>query len=173
VKTRLAGIFLGILFLCSVVFIRIPRIATAIHDIGERTLLFEPLTIGCAAFVLAGVMKRTARIVIGISMIFFGIYHFEILKVIASLVPSWIPGAFFWAWFTGLALIAVGLSIITRWQMRLGTALLGLMFLLWVVVLHGPTVAASPHNQDELSSLLIALAFCGLCWILVEVPAKE
>jgi uncharacterized membrane protein len=173
VKARLGAVLLGIVFFCSVVLLRLPRIGLAIHDIGERTVLFEPLTIGCAAFVLAGVMKRTARIVIGISMIVFGIDHFEVLKFIASLVPSWIPGAFFWSWFTGLAFIAAGVSIITRWQMRLGSALLGLMFFLWVVVLHGPRVAASPHNQDEWNSLLIALAFCGLCWILSGVPAKE
>ncbi|MGA3186414.1 MAG: DoxX family membrane protein [Bryobacteraceae bacterium] len=172
VKARLSAMAIGILFFCTVILLRLPRIGIALHDIGERTVLFEPLTIGCAAFLLAGVMAQAARIVIGISMIVFGIAHFQIPKFIASLIPSWIPGALFFAWLTGLVLVLAGLCIITRWQIRLASALLGLMFFLWVLVLHGPRVV-SLHNQNEWNSLFVALAFCGLCWILTGAPAKE
>jgi hypothetical protein len=40
------------------------------------------------------------------------------------------------------------------------------MFLLWVLVLHAPRVAASPRNGDEVTSLLVALAMGGASFIL-------
>ena len=43
---------------------------------------------------------------------------------------------------------------------------LGLMFFLWVILLHSPRVAASPRNQNEWNSFLVALAICGASWIL-------
>jgi hypothetical protein len=58
--------------------------------------------------------------------------------------------------------VLAGLSIITRWQMRLASFLLGLKFLLWVVVVHAPRIAASPHNGNEWNSALVALAICGV-----------
>jgi hypothetical protein len=45
------------------------------------------------------------------------------------------------------------------------------MFLLWVVVLHAPRVAASPHNGDEWSSLFVALALGGGALILAHATA--
>jgi uncharacterized membrane protein len=99
-------------------------------------------------------------------MIVFGLDHFEVLRFIATLIPSWIPFRLFWSAFTGAAFIAAGVSIITRRQIRLAAAMLGLMFFLWAVLVHAPRVAASPHNADEWNSLLIALAICGASWIL-------
>jgi uncharacterized membrane protein len=101
-------------------------------------------------------------------MIFFGIAHLQVPHFIATLIPAWIPGAYFLSWFTGFSFIAAGLSIIARWQIRLASMLLGLMFFLWVVVLHAPRVAASPHNGNEWNSLLVALAVCGASWSIVD-----
>jgi hypothetical protein len=72
----------------------------------------------------------------------------------------------FWAAFTGIAMIAAGLSIIARWQRRLSSGLLGLMFFLWVVLLHAPRVAANVSNGNEWNSAFVALAMCGAAWIL-------
>ncbi len=160
------------------------------YDVGERTGIFETLTICCGALVLAGTLRseRTgfrawdnavdktaapARILLGISMVVFGIDHFAVVRFIATLIPAWIPGALFWAWLTGFAFIVAGVSIIARWQMRLAAALLGLMFFLWVVLLHAPRVAANLHNCDEWNSAFVALTICGAAWILAGVPAKE
>jgi uncharacterized membrane protein len=165
-RARLGAIMVAAVYFASVVFLRIPRIGLTVHDISERTVLFEPMTIGCGALFLAGLFRPAARALFGITMIVFGIDHLEIPRFIATLIPSWIPGAYFLAWFTGFAFIAAGISMITRWHIRLASILLGLMFFLWVVVVHSPRVAASPHNPDEWNSLLVALAICGASWIL-------
>jgi uncharacterized membrane protein len=167
VRARLGAMLVSAVYFGSVIFLRLPRIGLTIHDISERTVLFEPLVIGCGAWLLAR-KSGWARILIGVSMIVFGIDHFVVLRFIATLIPSWIPFALFWSAFTGAAFIAAGVSIITRWRIRLASAMLGLMFFLWVVVVHAPRIAASPHNPNEWNSGLVALAICGVAWMLKE-----
>jgi uncharacterized membrane protein YphA (DoxX/SURF4 family) len=165
-RARLGAALIAAVYLASVLLLHLPNVAW-ISDLGQRTVLFEPLTIGCAALILAG-FDRTAtaaRVLIGVSMIVFGIDHFEILQFIANLIPKWMPDAYFLAAFTGVAFIAAGACIVIRWQMPLAAGMLGLMFFLWVVLLHGPRVAGNP-TQNELNSAFVALAMCGLSWIL-------
>ena len=81
-------------------------------------------------------------------------------------MPAWIPAHLFWAYFVGLAFLAAAISIVTRRYMKLGAGLLGLMFFLWVVVLHGPRMAAAVHNGDEWTSALVALSMCGGSWLI-------
>jgi hypothetical protein len=81
-------------------------------------------------------------------------------------VTPWIPWHLFWAYFTGAAFVAAALSFVAGKMVRLAAGLLGLMFFLWVLVLHAPRVAASPRNGDEVTSLLVALAMGGVSFIL-------
>jgi uncharacterized membrane protein len=166
-RQRWGATIVGLVYFASVLLVRIPRIGLSVHDISERTVLLEPLVIGCAAFVLTGI-KGPWRTLIGGSMVVFGIDHLEVPRFIATLIPAWIPARLFWAWFTGFAFIAAGLSIMTRWKLRLGAGLLGLMFFLWVLLVHAPQIAASPHNGNEWNSGFVALAMCGAAWILTE-----
>jgi uncharacterized membrane protein len=188
---RLATILLGLLlFLCLLVF-QLSREIAAPFDLGIRTIVFETLSMCAAAWMLAGTLPaenryssfweavedkliKSGRYLFAISSVIFGIAHFLIPRFIASLIPTWIPGALFWAYFTGAAFVATGLSLaaagfspatnrIARWA----SALLGVMFLLWVFCLHAPRVMSFPksHNPDEWSSAFIALGMCGVSWI--------
>jgi hypothetical protein len=49
VKARIGAALVAAVYFASVVFLRLPRIAVAIHDVGERTVFFEALTLGCGA----------------------------------------------------------------------------------------------------------------------------
>ena len=51
-----------------------------------------------------------ARTLYGLSLIFFGTAHFIDLKDTLSLIPNWLPGHLFWAYFTGCAFIAAGIA---------------------------------------------------------------
>ncbi len=187
-RTRLAASVTGVVYLASVLFYRLPKL-NLFNDIGERTRIFEPLSICCGAFLLAGALRSEstgwrawdkaldraftpARLVLGASMIIFGIAHFQIPEFIASLIPAWMPFHVFLAWFTGAGFVAAGVSMVTKWQMRLGALMLGLMFFLWVVLLHSPRVAGALNNSDEWNSLFIALAVCGESWILAGIPER-
>jgi len=175
---------LGMLFLLCVLLIEIPRNFARPLSVGARTTLFESLAMGASALTLAGSLPagaagflergRAVQRLIGlgpllfaISSVVFGIDHFLVLDLIAGLVPSWIPGHMFWAYFTGAALIAAGVSIATGRMAYWGAAALGIMFLLWFVLLHAPRIMSYPrsHDPDEWSSAFIALGMCGASWI--------
>jgi uncharacterized membrane protein len=182
-EARLSATILGLLFLFCVVFLHAAKhFSGIIHDGGIRTRAFETFALGGAAFVLAALVSKgrsiqllasanpmlaiIGRYIYAFSMIIFGIQHFLYAPYIAFLIPKWMPAHLFLAYFTGIAFIAAGLAIATHIFSRLASILLGLMFLPWVITLHTPRVIASPHNTDELVSLLVALAFAGASFLL-------
>ncbi len=171
VLLRWGAFAVGAIYFAGVIFAHLPRINRVIGDIGERTVLLEPLAIGCAALLLGG-FRGPYRAVFGATMIVFGVAHFQVPAFIASLIPHWMPARLFLAWFTGLAMAAAGISITIRWRLRLFSNLLGLMFLVWVVTLHAPRVVADLHNGDEWNSAFIALAMCGACWFIPEADER-
>jgi uncharacterized membrane protein len=91
----------------------------------------------------------------------FGTEHFTITKVIASLVPKWIPWPFFWAYFVGSCLIVAGLSLVTRIRVRLSASLLALMFFLFVTLMDFPGWLHHPHDRFGLTFALRELSFSG------------
>lgn len=178
-RVRVASILVGVLFLLCVLFLEAPRGLAAPLDVSLRTIFFETLAMGAAALILAGLHSSGPRnpavskliglgpILFAISSVVFGIDHFLVLKLIASLVPGWLPGHMFWAYLTGAGLIAAGVSIAIRWLDYWAGFWLGIMFLSWVLFLHAPRTlsALGRGNPDEWSSALIALAMCGGSWI--------
>lgn len=189
-KGRLASLVIGGLFLFCVIFLHSLHFSAVVHNGNDRTRAFETLALGAAAFVLAAMLPPEGRgpsgsdaggrklilpgrLLFGISMVVFGAQHFMYAAFIATLVTPWIPVHLFWVYFTGVGMIVAGLAIITGVQARLAGAGLGLMFFLWVVVLHAPRVIAQPHNGDELSSLFVALAFAGGSLIVGEAQSKN
>ena len=173
-----AAIVLGTLLFASTIILEVPKNVAKIGDIGLRTLVFEPLSLACIAWLLPGPaaipswLERASRLLLGISMAVFGIDHFLALAFIASLIPHWIPFHVFWVAFFGAAFIAAGISIALNLLSRWATALLGLMFGIWVVTLHLPRVLGfygipgAPRSPDEWSSLFIAVALWGGLWAL-------
>lgn len=183
IQSRLAATLLGILFVGCVAVLHSMRLGSVIHDGNDRTRAVEALALGAAAWILAGILPARVRITEGwesltghlakiglylfaISLVIFGWQHFMYAQFIVTLIPAWIPGHLFWVYFTGVGFIATALAIVTGIQARLGATLLGVMFLLWVILLHTPRVFAAPRNGDELTSLFVAMAMCGSCFVI-------
>jgi hypothetical protein len=164
----------GFLFLCAFV-LDVPKNAANIGSISLRTTAFEPLALASLAWLLAGrttpdLLARGSRLVLGLSLVVFGVDHFLALGFIAPLIPDWIPWHVFWVAFFGVLFIVGGVSIGLNLLHRWGAAATGLMFGIWVVALHLPRVLGlygipgAPHNPNEWSSLLIALGLWGGLW---------
>jgi uncharacterized membrane protein YphA (DoxX/SURF4 family) len=160
ILARCSAISLAILLFVRVLLAYVPRLVANIHDPGPWTSGSELLALCGAALVLAGVMKL-GRILFAAPLLVFGVQHFLYARFIATLVPAWIPGRLFWAYLVGVAFVAAALSIATQKAARLSATLLGLMFFLWVLIVHLPRVAAAPHNGNEWTSLFVALAMSG------------
>jgi hypothetical protein len=180
---RLAATTLGVVMLVYVLSGYVPALLARPHDPGPWTVVFEILAMVGGSWVLAasfpadqriqqpddraaGMLAMVGRYLIAVSLVVFAVQHFLYAGFVAPLVPAWIPGHIFWAYFTGLAFIAAALAIVANKMMGVATMLLGTMFLLWVVVLHVPRVAGAPQNGDEVTSLFVALAMSGVGFIL-------
>jgi len=151
-KARWSGLLLGSVFLLCVLLLHGRRM----HDI-----LVDGIT-------------RWGHFLFALPMVIFGFQHFQFAPLIAGLIPSWIPAHLFWAYFTGVAFIAAAVSIMIRKLGQLGATSLGIMFLLWVVLLHAPRVLASLHNGDEWSSAFVALAMSGGAFIVAgTLPDRD
>jgi uncharacterized membrane protein len=182
---RVAALVLGsLLTLCTLVLI-VPKATAHFGSMSLRTIVFEPLSIACLAWLMPGPdampswLTRVSRYLLAIGLIIFGIDHFLALAGIGSLLPGWIPWHVFWVAFFGVAFIAGGLSIALDILQRWGAFGIGLMFGIWVVTLHLPRVLGlygipgAPRDPDEWSSLLIAIALWGGSWALAGVEANR
>lgn len=182
--TRIAATLLGIVFLFCVIVLHATHGHDILHDGSERTRFLEPLALSGAAFVLAGLAGGKTRAVawerltdglatvglylFSLPMIIFGYQHYEFRTFLVGLLPGWMPGHLFLILLTGAAMAAAGLAMTFHILGRLAGIWLAIMFLIFVVTLHTPRVLAALHNQDERTSLFVALAFCGASLILAE-----
>ncbi len=130
--------------------------ATIVLLIGLNTLTkdFAPRQ-GLNKFVALG------PLFIAIPIAVFGTEHFTATKIIAGMVPGWIPGHMFWALFVGTCLIAAALSIAAGKYAWLAAALLGVMICLFVLLIHIPNIASAPHSRLLWVVALRDFAFAG------------
>jgi uncharacterized membrane protein len=177
-NARASSFFIGIIFLLCVLFFHTLHLHEIIFDGTSRTRVLEVMSLGAAALVLAALspsvsffsrgtnaaiekFSRFAVLLFAFTLVIYGLQHFQFAKFIAFLIPAWMPLRLFLAYFTGVALIAAGLSMAIKVLGKLSSLMLALMFFLWVVTLHAPRVATKLTNGDEWSSLFVALAMCG------------
>lgn len=66
---------------------------------------------------------------------------------VAGLVPAYFPFRLFWAYFTGIAMLAAGVSLITGIKARLAAGMLGIMLLGFILLIHIPKIVSDPSLQ--------------------------
>lgn len=126
--------------------------------IGLATILLRgdwPRSRGLDKLILLGPMFYAAPVAA------FGTEHFTLTKMIASIIPAWIPWHYFWVYLIGACFIAAGLSLVTGIQARLAATLLSLTFFLFVALMHAPAWAHNPHNRFGITFVLRELSFSG------------
>ncbi|MFI5227961.1 MAG: hypothetical protein ACHQWU_02760 [Gemmatimonadales bacterium] len=70
--------------------------------------------------------------------------HFTAAAALAQLVPKWLPGRLFIAYFVGVAHLAAALSIVAKRYIRWSAFGLALMFALFVLLMDLPAAIAHP-----------------------------
>lgn len=114
----------------------------------------------------AGKLIAVGPVFVASALAAFGAEHFVAARSMMQIVPSWIPGHLFWTYFAGAALLAAAASLALTRYVRLSAPLLGLMFLLFVLLIHLPGVVAHPDQRLFWTVLLRDLAFAGGAWAL-------
>ena len=186
-KADQAALGTGIFFLLGVLGLHFPRLITQLSNGGTWTVASELMALGGGALYAAGVwnpsllpsrkswpgLVTAGKILFAVSLLIFGILHFIYAQYIATLIPSWIPAPVFWAYAVGVAFLGTVLSLVINCQKILATGLLGLMFLLWVVVLHVPRVVNNSGIEREWTCLCIALAMSGIGFLMAGAEEQR
>jgi uncharacterized membrane protein YphA (DoxX/SURF4 family) len=187
-QARLLSLVTGAWFVFSFFVFHLQHANSVWSNGNDRTRAFETLCIGVGLLALAAMSPAegfgdlrveanrrlilASRIVFGVSMVIFGWQHFLYAQFLVSLVQTWLPAHAFWIYFTGTAMMAAGAAIATGILSRIAGISLGIMFLLFFLTLHLPRVLAAIHNQDEITSMFVALAFSGVSLIFAASTEK-
>jgi uncharacterized membrane protein len=108
--------------------------------------------------------RWTARVIVGLMLVWFGVVHIQYRSAIAGMIPEWMPLRDVWPFVTGAANIAAGLGIVTGVLGRLGAALVGLMFASWIFLVHVPRLIGAPSSREEWTALALNLVLVGCVW---------
>lgn len=114
-----------------------------------------------------------ARVLFAIPFFMFGVNHFIYANMMAGMVPAYVPGGIFWIYFTGAALIAAAVSIVTKIQGKLAMYLLALLLLTFVVTLHVPGLGNPQTKMMSMMALLKDLGLMGGALLLAGIFEKE
>jgi uncharacterized membrane protein len=180
-----AALLTGLLLFILFIYPHLVNLLSDLHNPNPWTASAEDLALCSGAFIISGntrnptsvlgksTLTRNGRILFAVSLIVFAVQHFLYAEFIATLVPAWIPFKLFWAYFIGVAFSLSSISILTNIKTRLASALLGFMFLFWVIFLHLPRVAAATHIEPEKTSMFIALAMCGIFFTIASEAGEQ
>lgn len=160
---RASAIGLGAMSLLWLVVFHVPNLVVHPGSMSAWVLACETLALAGAALVLAGTLPVAGRILFALSLLLFGLSHFMYHDFVATLVPAWIPGRLFWAWFTGAAHVAAGVSLLTNVMSRLAAVMYGVMLGLFALLVNGPR-AVSLNKPAEWDSFFVAVALAGAAW---------
>jgi uncharacterized membrane protein YphA (DoxX/SURF4 family) len=187
---RTAMLLLGGLFLILVIFCHIPYelfVDPYSKSIGPWANAIKELQMAGGAFVMADSFSNDSTgspksailrplealvplgsVFYSIMMIIFGIEHFIYADFVKMLIPSWIPGALFWTYFAGIALIGSGVGIILQFKLKLIALLNGMMIFIWFLVLHIPRGLAAPASDkgNEVTSVFESLGCSGVAFLI-------
>ena len=108
-----------------------------------------------------------APVLFGASLVTFAPEHFKGPDFVKNMVPKWMPGGVFWAYFVGCALIAASASLVLRKFDRLAAKALGLMFFLFVCLIYLPSTIRHPTVWIAWSIMFRDLTFSAGAWALV------
>jgi uncharacterized membrane protein len=119
---------------------------------------------------LLSALRALAPYVAGAFFLLAGIQHFMFAGFVATLVPPFIPGARFWTYVAGVALLAAGIGLWTPRFRRVAALLTAAMVFSWVFLVHVPLVFRV--GREEWMGVFEALGISGVCLALALWPDR-
>ncbi|GGB03759.1 hypothetical protein [Puia dinghuensis] len=184
----LAAALAGSLFFVFFLFLHLPKLLGDMYNPLEWSPLFEGLMLGSGGFIIAAylidsgmgdpgwnkplhVMALMGQYLFAVSLVVFAVLHIKYNDYIQTLMPAWLPGHVFWSYVVIAAFLLSAISFFTGLKLPLASGLLGIMFMLWVLIMHAPRAFGKPTAETEWSSLFTALAVCGTAFTVCRQTA--
>ena len=178
---RPAAMALTVLLLSWLLLAHIPALLAQPGNVSTRVAAAELLAMTSVAWMLANFQPNgissvappklakhsqlVGRVCFGLMLLVFGATHLAHSAAIAKLIPAWIPGRELWPWFTGIANLVAGMSLLMQIKARLAALLAGSMFGSWIFLVHIERLAADVTDISEWSFAAMAIALTGAAWI--------
>jgi uncharacterized membrane protein len=101
-----------------------------------------------------------------VALAIFAAEHFLAARDLSGVVPRWLPGALFWTYFVGAALLAAAISFIAWRYVRWSASLLALFFLIIVAIVDLPNLPKEVHERLFWTLTVREMAFAGGAMVL-------
>ena len=108
-------------------------------------------------------LKKIGVYLFALPMVYFGSMHLAYAPSMESMMPAYFPAKVLFIYLTGVLLIATGVSIILQKYVKLTCQLLGLMFMIFVLMIHLPGIIGG--NPMSLPNILKDSALAGAAFI--------
>lgn len=106
-------------------------------------------------------LTTLGRILFALPFTVFGINHFLMIDYYMGMITSFIPLGAYTIIITGLLMIAVSLSIITKKFVRQSTLILAFLLFIFIVTIHIPHLVAGTDKPAVLIMLLKDISLMG------------
>jgi uncharacterized membrane protein len=166
---RAARVLLFWLVLWTLIF-RVPEIRPAPTVVASWFGVSETAVFVAAAWLLcAGATgRRIASMLYGLALIHFGLAHLVYVKETTALVPGWLPSHVAWAYFTGAAYIAAGVSLLVGVWSRLAATLAAVQIAGFTLLVWLPIVAAGSRDPFQWSETILSCALTAAAWVIAD-----
>lgn len=193
VRPYLAAALAGYIFFLFFFSVHLPKMLTDIYNPNAWSPAFEALMLGSGAFIIANNMagrgtdmhavtdgfgspggRQWNRIagmaavagiyLFALSLVVFAVLHIRYSAYIMMLIPGWMPAHVVLSYLVIAGFLLASFSLFTNLKVPLASGLLGIMYLIWVLTLHGPRAIGKWNVEPEWASLFVALAVCGIAF---------
>lgn len=160
-KPHLPAKWMGWLMFIWIIIRHVPLLISDPTNPQEWNFTCMSLAICGGAFIVAGACESFSKIqkkftsitmgqiLSGAALLVLGFQHMYYADFISSMIPSWIPLRIAWAWITGIALMASGISFLFNLKISWASLALSMMVLSWIIVLHLPRIISRPQDFYE------------------------
>jgi uncharacterized membrane protein len=111
---------------------------------------------------------RLARLLFAVSLIPIGLSHLVYVKETTELVPAWLPYRVGWAYLTGVAQIACGLSVLFSIFPRLAASVEAALISLFKLLVWVPAVLRTPTTRLPWTAFFISWAVASAAWVVAQ-----
>lgn len=106
-------------------------------------------------------LTTAGRFLFAIPFALFGINHFIMYKYYEGMLTSFIPFGAYTIVLTGLLLIAISISIMTRWYVKQAAYALAILLLIFILAIHIPHLVSGEDQSISLIALLKDISLMG------------